>query len=164
MGAAFFGYLAHVVFLSWGSTLYFNSIFIHPNNIALLDGTMIPSFTIESFTMLSVLKYLPLIFIVLMFSIKIMPFFKNSYVNNIPNTHSNVPMSIPYALRDNYNNSSYNESGLASLPKIKKIISFSALTINHFNILNHYIILNFLISSNIVLRYWDRGLVEIMGP
>jgi hypothetical protein len=78
MGAAFFGYLAHVVFLSWGSTLYFNSIFIHPNNIALLDGTMIPSFDMEGLGALptiSILKYLPIFFIVLLFSLKIMPFF-----------------------------------------------------------------------------------------
>lgn len=36
--------------------------------------------------------------------------------------------------------------------------------LNHFNIYNHWIIQNIIYISNIILRYWDRGQIEIIGP
>ena len=36
--------------------------------------------------------------------------------------------------------------------------------LNSFNIYYHYIILKYIKLSNIILRYWDRGLIEILTP
>lgn len=36
--------------------------------------------------------------------------------------------------------------------------------LNHFNIFNHWFIYKTMYISNIILRYWDRGQVEIIGP
>jgi hypothetical protein len=36
--------------------------------------------------------------------------------------------------------------------------------LNHFNIYNHWIMHNVLNFANVVFRYWDRGLVELLGP
>jgi hypothetical protein len=46
----------------------------------------------------------------------------------------------------------------------KKNYSQYTSILNHFNIYNHWIIYNVLNIGNIILRYWDRGLVEIYGP
>jgi len=42
LGAAFFGFLAHEMFLGSGSTFYLQSLFIHPDHQILLDGIMSP--------------------------------------------------------------------------------------------------------------------------
>jgi NADH-ubiquinone oxidoreductase chain 5 len=40
MGAIFFGYISHELFLGLGSNFYSSSIFIHPDHIRLLDGVL----------------------------------------------------------------------------------------------------------------------------
>ena len=42
LGAAFFGFLAHEMFLGSGSTFYLQSLFVHPDHQILLDGIMSP--------------------------------------------------------------------------------------------------------------------------
>jgi hypothetical protein len=39
LGAAFFGYITHELFLGLGHTFYQQVLFIHPNNLGLLDGS-----------------------------------------------------------------------------------------------------------------------------
>lgn len=60
IGAAFFGFLFKDTFLGIGSTIYFNSIFTHPSNIALFDG---PLGAETSF------KFLPLLTLLILFTI-----------------------------------------------------------------------------------------------
>jgi len=56
LGAAFFGYLAHEVFLGMGSTFYSQALFFHPANpVGLLDGSFSPNSIY-----VTALKYLPL--------------------------------------------------------------------------------------------------------
>jgi len=45
-----------------------------------------------------------------------------------------------------------------------KILVYNLQTINNFNIYNVNIIYNTLKISNLILRYWDRGLIERGGP
>lgn len=45
----------------------------------------------------------------------------------------------------------------------KPIFQYTSI-LNHFNIYNHWIIYKTQYISNIILRYWDRGQVEIIGP
>lgn len=45
-----------------------------------------------------------------------------------------------------------------------KILCSNLQTINNFNIYNVHVIYNTLKISNIIFRYWDRGLIEILGP
>jgi len=52
LGAVIIGYIVNDLFISYGSTFYKNSIFIHPNNIRILDATNASSY----------LKLLPLVF------------------------------------------------------------------------------------------------------
>ena len=134
IGSIFFGYLSHEIFQGIGSNIYFNSIFIHPNNIAIIDGSMI-----SSISDLKSIKFLPII--TLLIFITLQPF-KNS-INNI---------------RDAYSTNNKNKNN------IKKIICYNVLTVNHFNIYNVNVIYYSFKISNLILRYWDRGLVEIMGP
>ena len=134
IGSIFFGYLSHEIFQGIGSNIYFNSIFIHPNNIAIIDGSMI-----SSISDLKSIKFIPII--TLLIFITLQPF-KNS-INNI---------------RDAYSTNNKNKNN------IKKIICYNVLTVNHFNIYNVNVIYYSFKISNLILRYWDRGLVEIMGP
>lgn len=59
LGAAFFGYLTNDLFLGMGNTFYLQSLFFHPANIGLLDG----SFSSSS------LKYLPLVTLLLLLTL-----------------------------------------------------------------------------------------------
>ena len=40
LGAIFFGYFTHEMFLSLGNTFYFNNLFTHPNHLRLFDGSL----------------------------------------------------------------------------------------------------------------------------
>jgi uncharacterized membrane protein YobD (UPF0266 family) len=42
LGSVYLGYLTHNLFVEKGSTLYFNSVFIHPQHVYMLDGTFEP--------------------------------------------------------------------------------------------------------------------------
>ncbi|KAJ3388684.1 hypothetical protein HDU92_001385, partial [Lobulomyces angularis] len=47
LGAVFFGFFAQISFIVWGSTIFMNAIFIHPNNVAIFDGSIL--YSIETF-------------------------------------------------------------------------------------------------------------------
>jgi hypothetical protein len=69
LGSTFFGYLTHETFLGIGSTIYQGAIFTHPNNIALLDGSMIPTSVEGNIIGISTLKYLPLVTLLILITI-----------------------------------------------------------------------------------------------
>lgn len=173
IGSVFFGYLTHETFLGLGSSIYQGAIFIHPNNIALLDGSMIPtsvkiselvSYDASQFqnitliqgliTSVSILKYLPLVTLFIL--IMIQPLSRN--INN----------DLGHSSTQNMNVKAQGDINLLKYPissnNTFRSICYSALTLNHFNIFNHWIIFQVLTLSNTILRYWDRGLVEIIGP
>jgi hypothetical protein len=62
--------------LGLGSSIYFNSIFTHPNNISLLDATYLASINGTS-SYVAILKWLPITTLFFIFSI--IPF--NFYFN-----------------------------------------------------------------------------------
>jgi hypothetical protein len=41
---------------------------------------------------------------------------------------------------------------------------FDPYLMNHFNIFNHWIMHQFLVLSIYLYRYWDKGLIEFIGP
>lgn len=154
IGSVFFGYLSHETFLGLGSSIYQGAIFIHPNNIALLDGAMIPSVPLSSLVSFafqesyqSILKYLPLVTLLIL--ITLLPLTRK--INNVKLTNQIENDILVFPIIDSNN-------------KTFRSICYSALTLNHFNIFNHWIIFQVLTLSNTILRYWDRGLVEIIGP
>lgn len=138
LGAAYFGYQFNESFIGGGSTFYQNSIFIHPNNTGLLDGSM---------SQPSLLKYIPQQ--TLLSLITIIPFHK--FTKNITRGSGSITAGTVIT---------------ATTKKIEDKKNYSQYTsiLNHFNIYNHWIIYTVLNIGNIILRYWDRGLVEIYGP
>lgn len=48
--------------------------------------------------------------------------------------------------------------------KNKSNLSIYTSILNHFNVYYHWVIYNVIMFGNTVLRYWDRGLVELIGP
>ena len=137
-GSIFFGYISYELFLGIGSKIYQNSIFIHPNNLAIIDSTMISSFYQQNFY-----KYIPIFTIFIFFTIQ--PF-KKKVFNKIQEKKIDI----------------FNK--IQKKNNIIKSISYNFLTVNHFNIYNVNIIFFFQKISNNILRYWDRGIIEILGP
>lgn len=122
LGAIFFGYLTHELFLGLGSTFYSSSLFIHPDHIRLLDGT---------FSQFSYLKYLPLTTLLILFTL--FPFIKkNNHIRN---------------------------EGLEGIK-----LSNMTKILNHFNLYQQYVIHSSFNFSINLYRYWDKGLLQIIGP
>lgn len=134
-GAAFFGFVTHELFLGLGSTFYQQALFTHPSHLILLDGSLAP---IPS--SLSFLKYIPLATLLILLTI--------------------IPISKSITMRTG------TGTGLRKLNIIPHTHNLSYYTgfLNHFNIYNHWIIHNTFNFSISVFRYWDRGLVELLGP
>lgn len=138
IGAVTIGYLTHELFLSYGSTFYYNSIFIHPNSTSsLLDGPFSGS----------KLALIPLLFLLLMsILLFITPFNHN---NSVSQTFINL---------DKFNITLQN-----NIPEAHKFTN-TLTTMNHFNIFNHWIMHRTLILSNYLYRYLDKGILELFGP
>ena len=137
LGAIFFGYLSHDLFLGIGTTFYQNSLFTHPNHFALFDGPLSqPSFFkfIPLFTFLFLLLLLPL-----------------SY-NHQSSSHKSID--------------TFNSSPQHFLIEPTSPIYLGSYTnaLNYFNIFNYWIINVSFSSSQIIYRYFDRGLLELFGP
>lgn len=154
LGSAIFGYLTQDLFLGQGSTFYLQALFTHPNHIGIQDGSLSEA---------SLYKFLPLqTLLILQFAI---PFTPNVSLFNTTklNPNNNLPL---------YSNNLGSESierpilELDSTLKNRKIVNINLYTsiLNHFNIFTHWIIYTFLVIGHSILRYWDRGLVEIQGP
>ncbi len=128
LGAIFFGYITHELFIGLGSEFYNNSIFIHPDNLRLFDGSLSQG---------SILKYIPLL--TLIFIISLLP---------LKNITKGLITTSPITLLNIKNNNLWWNSRI----------------LNHFNIFNHWIMslgFNYSIS---LYRYWDKGLLQIIGP
>ena len=152
IGAVTIGYLTHELFLSYGSTFYFNSIFFHPeSNSSLLDAPFSESS----------LAYIPLVFL---FLLSIQLFISNdniSAVNTKPSIQyiKSAQLKGEISSRGNHILISDNELG-SSTNKFTNTLT----TKNHFNIYNHWIKHNTLILSNYLYRYIDKGFLELFGP
>lgn len=130
------------MFISFGSTFYINSIFTHPDHIRTLDASNAGSF----------LGLIPLFFLLFILTILIISPFNSSYTPS-----NSITPILP---------SSLNSNSLINLNENIKIHSFTynLLFLNHFNILNHWFMQNFLILSNSLYRYIDKGALEMLGP
>lgn len=200
LGSVFFGYLFNELFLSFGSNIYSNSIFIHPNNIYILDGSIIS--TIYDFKFI---KFIPL-FTFFIF-ISLLPFnnkkqekikridieLRLQHVQSLCGKDGSIP---EYEFNSFFDKDEFKTSvglrylsGMNSEKQLEfcegvpipdyqkpfmsindskkylnKVQVYNFQTINNFNIYNVNVIHNALKISNIILRYWDRGLIEILGP
>lgn len=151
LGAAFFGYLAHEVFLGMGSTFYSQALFFHPANpVGLLDGSFSPNSIY-----VTALKYLPLTTLLILLTLLPLTYNPSKYSSHsIPQTSSN---------------SSLTSSGIPSLlpssPTLwYRTFGLPSTTLNHFNIYYYWFLVNILTLSAIINRYLDRGLLELLGP
>lgn len=179
LGAVYFGYISHTQVQSSGSTIFQNSIWLHPEHISLMDGEMLStkigniippadtevlynnihsqseqlncenqyiSIQHNKTSTLTMLKYLPLITLIIFSCIQPFRFFPTPTLK-IRNIRSPI----------------INSDGGGKITK-KQPITYSTQTIKHFDIIIHWVIFSSLTLSNNILRYWDRGLVEIIGP
>lgn len=142
IAAIFFGYLTNELFMGIGSNFYEQSLFIHPDHLILLDGTLSPA---------SIWKLLPPL--TLLTQITLLPL---SFTSNKKEITSNINTQITInkgiSLNINENISPYHTLSL-----------YSGI-LNHFNIYIHWII-NFTLNLGLILhRHIDRGLIELIGP
>lgn len=89
-----------------------------------------------SFSQPSIIKYLPQISLISL--ITLIPYKKPRITNNTNITNN----------KNNNDNPKFQYTSIG----------------NHFNIYNHWFINTIMNKSNIILRYWDRGMIEIIGP
>lgn len=173
LGSAMFGYLTQDLFLGQGSTFYLQAIFTHPNHISLLDGSMGGSHA---------QKYIPLQTQLLLFQAIPQYIKKQTKTQSMQNPEgcsillskglsSSLSTGQGHSLQEERSNYSPSISNLLNEGSLKNHIKKPIITIgdytsilNHFNIFTHWVIFNFLQLGQIILRYWDRGLVEIFGP
>ena len=133
-GAAFVGYLTHELFQGQGSSFYQQALFTHPNNLTLQDGPLSAP---------SWLKFLPPATLLILLTLIPIRSRLGNIVTGATGTTGNV-------------------GNVGSVGPHK--LSLWTGILNHFNIYNHWIMHNSQNFGNIVFRYWDRGLVELLGP
>ena len=133
VGAAFFGFITHELFLGLGSTFYQQALFTHPSNLTMLDGPLSPP---------SLLKFLPPATLLILLTL-------------IPISKPLRQLSpLPYTLTSAFTNTT---------PRYHSLSIYTSF-LNHINIYQYWIMHNTLNFGNQVFRYWDRGLVELLGP
>jgi hypothetical protein len=120
LGAAFFGYLTHEVFIGLGNTFYLQALFFHPaSSIQLLDGSFAPDTSY-----ITALKYLPLTTLLILFSLLPVLFF----TGNTKLKHNNL----------DYNTLATNVIPLGSVSSGRPALWYRTFglptaTLNHFN-------------------------------
>ncbi len=140
IGAVTIGYFTHELFLSYGSTFYYNSIFIHPgSSSSLLDGPFSGS----------MLCIVPLLFLLLM-SILL-------FITPFNNHNCFAMMSTPSFTSLKTDASHYHNL-------VAHKFTSTLTTMNHFNVVNHRLMHRTLILSNYLYRYVDKGILELIGP
>ena len=112
-----------------------NSLFTHPNRLRLFDSSL------SKFTIFKLIVSLPLIFIISLLPLKkelniFRTFQKQLYINK---SNSIKPINA------------------VPLYWMTRILS-------HFNILNYWIMHNSLLNSIYLYRYFDKGLLQLIGP
>lgn len=135
MGSILFGYFAHELFVGAGSDIYFNSLFTHPNRVRFFDSSL------STFTVLKLIVSLPLIFII-----------------------SLLPLKKELNLLRIYNKVHTFDKTFATKPINAVPLYWSTRILSHFNILNHWIMHNSLNQSISLYRYFDKGLLQLIGP
>jgi NADH-ubiquinone oxidoreductase chain 5 len=136
IGSIISGYIFNDLILGYGSTIFNNSIYIHPLHNIILD--------ILSYSTL--FYFIPIFFLILF--ILIIPFKFN--------LRNNKNIILPIINLNNTNNNLNNSW------KYNKIIDLYIM--NNFNIINYRIIQNYFNLSIIFYRYLDKGILEIFGP
>jgi NADH:ubiquinone oxidoreductase subunit 5 (subunit L)/multisubunit Na+/H+ antiporter MnhA subunit len=139
IGAAFFGFLTHEMFLGLGSTFYSQALFIHPDHQVLLDGTMSPQ---------TWLKFLPSAILLILFTLVPLSttfLFSNKPVVTVIFPQSFNPLTTQVTSTALIQTSSYHNFSL-----------FSNI-LNHFNIFYHWVMFQVFKFAIILHRYFDRG-------
>lgn len=136
VGAVALGYLTQDSVLDFGSTLYGNSIFTHPDNVRQLDA----AYANSNFALI------PLIFLILV--IAIIP------LQNRPGTAPTNP-HIDWK--------HINTRPTQTIHTWRYSNIFDPYVMNHFNNVNHWIMQYTMVTSNFIYRYVDRGSLEIFG-
>nr|QCQ68451.1 NADH dehydrogenase subunit 5 [Synchytrium endobioticum]QCQ68470.1 NADH dehydrogenase subunit 5 [Synchytrium endobioticum]QCQ68489.1 NADH dehydrogenase subunit 5 [Synchytrium endobioticum]QCQ68508.1 NADH dehydrogenase subunit 5 [Synchytrium endobioticum]QCQ68527.1 NADH dehydrogenase subunit 5 [Synchytrium endobioticum] len=177
IAAVFLGFLTNELFLGIDFFLSGQSLFIHPDHLILLDGTLSPASIwqfLPPLTLLTLITILP-------FSFTFPAVFTRHKICNaavdqlLTSTQSKAkviqslgvstfsfsnPPSINVENRENKKNPSPSRRnhtlsfGIGTLSGI----------LNHFNIYTHWIIYNTLNLGVILHRHIDRGLIELIGP
>nr|QCQ69080.1 NADH dehydrogenase subunit 5 [Synchytrium taraxaci] len=137
VAAVFFGYITNELFLGIGSHFYGQSLFLHPDHLILLDGSLSPA---------SLWKILPPLTLVTL--ITLLPLAeRDSRATPRPATGCT------------------GGSRAAGIPLTNyQTLSLYSGILNHFNILNHWVIYNTLNLGVVLHRHLDRGLIELVGP
>ena len=131
------GYLTQDLFLSFGSTFYINSIFVHPISFTTLFDAPFSG----SYLALIPLSFLLLISLILIIS---------------PSSYTNTPTQTPKFL---------NQLNLISFKETPKFnLTTHFLLLNYFNVFYHWIKFISLVLSNYLYRYTDKGSLEFIGP
>lgn len=138
MGSILFGYFAQELFVGGGTEIYINSLFTHPQNFRLFDNSQ------SEFTIYKLIVSQPLIFI-----LSLLPLKKQLKVN--------LNINIARQLAKN------SQKKLTPL-NIPVPLYWNTRILSHFNILNHWIMHNSLNQSINLYRYFDKGLLQQIGP
>lgn len=138
MGSILFGYFAQELFVGGGTEIYMNSLFTHPHNFRLFDNSQ------SEFTLQKLIVSQPLIFI-----FSLLPLKKQLKVT--------LGINITRQLADNSKKKMTSLNIPVPLYWVTRILS-------HFNILNHWIMHNSLNQSINLYRYFDKGLLQYIGP
>lgn len=138
MGSILFGYFAQELFVGGGTEIYINSLFTHPQNFRLFDNSQ------SEFTIYKLIVSQPLIFI-----LSLLPLKKQLKVN------LNINIARQFAKN--------SQKKLTPL-NIPVPLYWNTRILSHFNILNHWIMHNSLNQSINLYRYFDKGLLQQIGP
>nr|NP_150355.1 NADH dehydrogenase subunit 5 [Rhizophydium sp. 136]AAK84285.1 NADH dehydrogenase subunit 5 [Rhizophydium sp. 136] len=159
VAAVIIGYITNEIFITSAMPSYFNSIFIHPDNIRILDA---PNAN-------SIMSLIPLLFLFILFTALIIksPSLNNSSsikdtANQISlNSTSNSSISNNHAISliNQEMSSPENNKVLIGVPMVNNLT-----ILIHFNIFNHWFMHRILILSNYLYRYIDKGILETIGP
>ena len=149
------GYFTQEIFQSFGSSFYFNSLFIHPNNIRILDASNAGSS----------LSQIPLFFLLFMFTIFIIK--SPVYISNIKNANTNLNSSnindVMTLKVSSYFNNAPSLINTNENIKMHKF-TYNLFWLNLFNNFNNNIIIKYFVISNIMYRFIDKGILEVIGP
>lgn len=145
LGASFFGYLFQDTFLGIGSTI-FDTLFIHPKNQIISD-----SLTLSE----STLKFIPLFSLLFLFTI--FPL-NRAKLNGI--LFSGRDSEKKYISKED---DSPNKNIAFSYNPDRQVSIYTSF-LNHQNTQNSWIIFYTLSFGNLILRNFDRGLIEHLGP
>lgn len=142
------GYLTHELFLGFGSTFYGQSLFTLPEHLRLFDASY------ASLSTYSSLAFLPLMFLTLFYFA--LPFVSTS--------HSSIstPISIPQSSRLNAAPGFGSSRFVPNSWRNSTVFDPSLLTYS--NVFNYWIMHSVLSLSVFIYRYWDKGLIEFLGP